>query len=252
MSALLSTFKSQFEEDPQRPDSAPAMDYIVGSFLDSIENRNISNLQHEAYQFDNSRSNSVPLERMGYMWKEQSMMPTPSSSPLPMLEDRRFSEFTQYDGSSQMSADAHHHLNMINRRMSNNTSQSASPAILMENLPVPAHDNYFFQEFKSTGNHNYFMHDHNSADIGSKFVSYQHPSQLSSGQKQRAFQCDFPNCTKEFQKRNSLEQHRNIHLGKQKEKPFQCDKCPQAFARSHGIIIAKIRFKKALLHSYKE
>ena len=223
MSALLSTFKGHFEEDP-RPESAPAMDLIVGNFLDSIE----PTIQ-ENFVFDH-RSASVPLERMQYTWKD-NMMPTPAQSPLPLLEDRRYSEYTQYDGSQGNVSD---NQLMINRRMSNNTSHhSNSPLVMMENLPTIPHDQYFFQDYNRPS---YLFHDqqqhHYQAQNEPKFVSYQHPSQLLN--EDRVYHCDFPNCTKEFQKRTSLEQHRNVHLGKQKEKPFQCDKCPQAFARSHG------------------
>ena len=289
MSALLSTFKGQFEQE-EITESQPAMDYIVGSFLDSlghgkpidipvsrgikevhqgshqsnnsyqgshgnslahtsgmdlsastmdISNLNqmthtqsmipsIQNLQQDSFLFDN-RPASVPLERSMYSgWKDSSLtMPTPSASPLPVLDDRRFSEFTQYDGSQ-----ADSHMNMINRRMSSNTSHS-SPHVHMESLPS---QDYYFQEFRPSQSQ-YMYNDSNNTmhEIGSKFVAYQHPSVMSSNQD-RIFRCDFPNCNKEFQKKSNLDQHRNIHLGKLKEKPFQCDKCPQAFARSHGRI----------------
>lgn len=47
------------------------------------------------------------------------------------------------------------------------------------------------------------------------------------------FKCTFKNCAKQFRKDSSFQAHIKTHLEK---KQFQCDKCPQAFSRSHGFV----------------
>ncbi|KAI8893785.1 hypothetical protein BC833DRAFT_607176 [Globomyces pollinis-pini] len=79
-----------------------------------------------------------------------------------------------------------------------------------------------------------------SAPINSSYLNILPPqiaTSTSPGPVGGKFQCPFPDCGKTFTKQSLVNAHQQSHTrtGNERNKPFCCDQCPQAFSRSHGM-----------------
>jgi hypothetical protein len=297
MTALLSRLKGSIEEE-KTSTAAPAMDYIVGSFLDSLGTMQphvpppapINYNENMLYldQFENqdkthhdsgiSEYRSATPARVGsplvrpmesdhlkyavsntdFRTSSSIALPTPSHSPAPILPENdrvkyltsAISDYSSPDGrfgnmirSDSVSTDSYNV-----RRMS---------GTLPEHDSMLVHANNHVQDYYSMHNHTPDQIDygvpaqHHPYMFSNDFLQHQipHPHQSSHSmhfqanynnesdisQPPSSFRCDFADCNKTFSKSVTFENHRKTHYGEEKAKPFHCDKCPQSFARSHGI-----------------
>lgn len=217
MSALLSTFQGEFEDEDLKPSIAPAMDYIVGSFLDNIEAEKRP-IKHESINYNDKMLMDYTMPLSYYQ------QPTPLASPQRFMDKQpSYLETPDYGGSNHeyQFEDSYPieyvdtHLQQMKEAEQNGNSDRKHyyPQNVLEKIRPP----YLYSD------------QYINPSLNSTFIS-----QASFDRK--IYQCDIENCQKQFSKQNSLEIHKRSHLENRgdKSKQYACDKCPQAFSRSHG------------------
>ncbi|KAJ3254307.1 hypothetical protein HK103_007277 [Boothiomyces macroporosus] len=268
MSALLSTFKGSVEEQPTSAysnhtdyeyqhnvpavrDVGPTVDYIVGSFLDSMDTMQPQS-QHtqQPVSYDKNMlllDNMEGQQRIGELENNYMYPSMPKMENYEMTSAYQMNRTASYSGeNSDPIVDGIHRVQSADGMKRMSVTSQSSPMINRLNhsdslLSMPSNEPQEYRyppEYMSTYYNGYQIPNQqmNLPYLSNSSSPYVQGS-VTTSPTQTVYECDFPDCKKTYSKLTSLESHKNSHLNPnaEKSKPFVCDKCPQAFSRSHDL-----------------
>jgi hypothetical protein len=229
MSALFSTFQGEFDEEDLKPSIAPKMDYIVGSFLDSLQAEK-KVIKHEPINYSDNMLMDYTMPLSYYQ------QPTPLASPQRFMEK----QYTAYDGSNhEYQFEDSYPIEYVDTHLQQMKKAELNEKSDRKHYYRPHHD------IENAREPYLYSNQFINTSLNPSFI----PRDAYADKK--VYQCDFENCQKQYSKQNSLDIHKRSHhenIG-DKSKQYACDACPQAFSRSHGIL-KLIRFEKTSIHTF--
>jgi hypothetical protein len=219
MSALYSTFQDTFTEQK--------VDYIVGNFLDSLEQ-------------------GQPKENAETLPQQEQLLPTPSNSQVSADLQNAVREAEPYYSPATSKIDYNENMLLVEpfmRKYSASSYRSPIPSPDMVGRSSP----YYQQQYKAQygeypeyyqSNYQYNPYYAQQQPQQPQQQNYQYSyydssSRPSSVQSERDFPCPVKGCGKMFPSKQLLESHKEQHPSTTL-KPFQCTVCNQSFSRSHG------------------
>ncbi|KAI8912616.1 hypothetical protein EDD86DRAFT_201868 [Gorgonomyces haynaldii] len=235
MSALASTFKTIDEDNDtllsptsqhffqtlksEPPQQQPALEYIVGTFLDSLETLPVPSVAAEPVQYHenmlllNTPTPAVSSHKRSYsehlptisiggprrfsLQTEPMVLPSPDPSPM-----------AGFQGT-----------------LNPNDLSYMLPTYLQQPMPAMPYyaQNPYLESLPELTN-----------DLESSELAPEENLLEKDDSETTSYTCTAPGCAKRFSKASSLKTHLASHHNG-KPKPFSCAHCPQSFSRSHDL-----------------
>jgi hypothetical protein len=220
MSALYSTFQDTFTEQK--------VDYIVGNFLDSLEQ-------------------GQPKESTETLPPQEQLLPTPAHSQISADLQNAVREAEPYYSPATSKIDYNENMLLVEPFMRKYSASSYRSPIPSPDMVARTASPYYQQqqykaqyaeypEYYQSYNPYYGQQQQQQQQQQNyQYSYYDSSSRPSSIQSDRDYLCPVKGCGKVFPNKQLLESHKDQHPSTTL-KPFQCTVCNQSFSRSHGTI----------------